>query len=157
MLTTWIMICHATGLANVLALGEFIRDVVHDTISKLGHTWQVAHELLMVYFEAVETSSDESVNIRTIFSSGSQDTYLKRAAESARHEYGSAIDDSARPRKGTPEKSGGDKWNGNFDKNSAKTCHSYNMGTNHPAKSLTEKGTCGSPFSWQSHEHLTKF
>ena len=76
MLTRWIMICHATGLANVLALGEFVCDVVHDTMSKLGHSWQIAHELLLVYLEVIETKADSSLNIRSIFASGSQDTYL---------------------------------------------------------------------------------
>ena len=36
MITCWHMICHATGLCNILALGEFTRDVIHDSISRHG-------------------------------------------------------------------------------------------------------------------------
>ena len=146
MITTWLMLCHATGLGHILALGEFIRDVVHDTISKLNYTWQLAHELLLVYFEVVETTSDHSINIRNVFAHGSQDTYLKRANDSMRAHYSNVrVKEEANPPAGANANKGGGKdvkWNGNYDRNATTTCLSYNLGTEHRAKSLNEKGTC---------------
>ena len=146
MITTWLMLCHATGLGHVLVLGEFIRDVVHDTISKLNYSWQLAHELLLVYFEVVETSSDPTINIRNVFAHGSQDTYLKRANDSMRAHFSNAKvkDEPSAPNPANPNKGGSRevKWNGNYDKNATTTCLSYNLGTEHKARSLNEKGTC---------------
>ena len=141
MLTIWMMICHATGLGNILVLGEFLRDVVYDTMLKHNHSWQIAHELFLVYLEAVETSSDDAVNIRTIFTNGSQDTYLKRAMDSASVEFKGAPKGGDRERaNATPE--GEVKWNGNFNRKATTSCFSYNMGTPHPTRSLDDKGTC---------------
>ena len=140
MLIIWMMICHATGVANVLVTGEFLRDVVFDTMLKHAHTWQVAHELFLVYLEAVETSSDASVNIRNIFTSGSQDTYLKRAQDSAHAEFKShnASSEEHTNKKGESSV----KWNGNYNKKATTTCFSFNLNQSHPARSLDEKGTC---------------
>lgn len=143
MLTIWFMICHSTGVGNILVLGEFVRDVVHDTMLKHNHSWQVAHELFLVYLEAVETSSDDSVTIRNIYVNGSQDTFLKRAQDSAAIEYGSTnVKKAGEPQKDTDDRKGGQKWNGNHNKKATMTCHSFNMGLPHPARSLDEKGTC---------------
>ena len=146
-ITNWIMICHSTGIGHVLALGEFLRDVVHDTITKHGHTWQVAHELLLVYLEVVETTADASINIRTVFANGSQDTYLKRAQDSVRVNFTNVprtgnSDGGAGASAPAQDGKGKSKWTGNFDRNASTTCHSYNMGTEHPRSSLNEKGTC---------------
>ena len=146
MITTWLMLCHATGLGHVLALGEFIRDVVHDTISKLNYSWQLAHELLLVYFEVVETTSDPTINIRSVFAHGSQDTYLKRANDSMRVHYSNTkVKDEAGPSNNSNANKSGNrevKWNGNYDRNATTTCLSYNLGTEHKARSLNDKGTC---------------
>ena len=142
MITIWLMICHATGLGNVLVLGEFLRDVVYDTMLKHGHSWQVAHELFLVYLEAVETSSDDAVNIRTVFVNGSQDTYLKRATDSASVEF-KGVPLKPGVNKSLPTVSDGEiKWNGNYNRKATTPCFSFNMGTPHPSRSLDEKGTC---------------
>ena len=146
MITTWLMLCHATGLGHILALGEFIRDVVHDTISKLNYSWQLAHELLLVYFEVVETTSDQSINIRNVFAHGSQDTYLKRANDSMRAHYSNVRgkeEPNPSPNANAGKGKGNEiKWNGNYDRNATTTCLSYNLGTEHRPRSLNEKGTC---------------
>ena len=142
MLTCWHMICHATGLCNFLVLGEFTRDVVHDTMSRHGQSWQVAHELLLIYLEAVETTSDPAVHIRSVFASGSQDTYMRRALEAAKSEFGSKAEGGERGPKNKTKSEESLKWNGNFNRNATTTCLSFNLGTAHPARSLDEKGTC---------------
>ena len=142
MLTCWHMICHATGLCNILVLGEFTRDVVHDSMSRHGQTWQVAHELLLIYLEAVETTSDSSLHIRNVFTSGSQDTFMRRAVEAAKLEFGSKADSADKPSKVKGAQNETPKWNGNFTRSASRTCISYNLGTAHPARSLDDKGTC---------------
>lgn len=60
-LLVWLMICAATGLVHPLTVGNFLRDVVFDTIHKLKRRWQVAHELFLIYLERVEMSEDDEV------------------------------------------------------------------------------------------------
>ena len=54
MLSVWQMICQAVALANALATGAFLEQVAHELqVAKNGMSWQQAHELFLVYLEAV--------------------------------------------------------------------------------------------------------
>ena len=89
--------------------------------------------------EGTASESDETIHIRSIYSSGSQDTYLKRAQDSARLEYksGGAVDHD-KTTTGDVKRA----YNGNYDKNAKTTCISYNLGKDHPLSSLNQKGVC---------------
>ena len=144
--TLWAIIASSlpTKLRHTNLSSPFARHTgtLFDTMIKHGHSWQVAHELFLVYIEAVETSSDDTVHIRSIYANGSQDTYLKRAIDSANSEFKGVPAVVKDPGTATPGGAGAGKWNGNFNRKATTPCFSFNMGTVHPARSLDDKGTC---------------
>ena len=149
MLQAWTMICHAFGLANVLLMGAFLRDVVYDTMSIQGHSWQVAHELFLVYLQEIEVSPNANVNLATVFGRGSQDTLMGRAIKRAAAEFSSAAakgifrSPEASPAAGGASASTGAKWNGSFNPQASTVCFSYNIqGRTHVASALTDRGAC---------------
>jgi hypothetical protein len=141
MLNIFIMICHATGLVNCLVLTEFLRVVVYDTISVQKNHWTVAHELMLAYFEELETTSDDTLTLVNILQRGSLDTFLRRAENRAAAEFPRIF----RQRGSHVPPGGGDQvtFTGKFSKSeSAKPCISFNLGKLHPQGSLDEKGAC---------------
>ena len=147
-LTTWLMICHACGLGDVLILGTFLRDVVHDTISLNKGEWQVAHELFLCYLEVVETTSDPTLNIANVFARGSQDTMMQRAMQRS-NEHFCIFRPNGRERERERERArehdggGTKKWNGNFNGKASTCCITFNLGRkDHPSSALNEAGAC---------------
>ena len=146
----WQMILHATGLCNVLSAGAFVRDVVFDTIRVQKQPWQVAHELLLVYLEFLETSSDAALSIATVYAQGSQDTLMARAVVQAERHYGVKRDQRIfRPsgKLGDDDDDSSNKvvkWSGGFNTSGkCQACVVYNLGkTEHPARSLNSSGRC---------------
>ena len=141
-LLIWLMVCQAAGLGNLLTLGAFVRDVVYDTMSVHERPWAVAHELFLVYLEYVETSTDPSVTVANVYSKGSQDTLMQQALLNTERHFGAA----SRPqifRARAPGTEGGEiKWNGAFNRDAQRCCLAFNLGREHTAKQLTEKGKC---------------
>ena len=53
--------------------------VVHEQVSLFGLSWQQAHELFLVYLEAVETgTADSTLTIANVYESGGQDMYREK-------------------------------------------------------------------------------
>ena len=144
MLNSWIMICHATGLANVLITGAFLREIVYDGMSLQGLEWEVAHELFLVYLEALETSTDATLTMATVFRRGSQDTHLQRAMLRTQEHFKTRIFRGGLGGGGQKRGADGDqKWNGSFNTKSSSCCITYNLGRkDHPASVLNEAGSC---------------
>lgn len=143
-LTSWLLICHATGLADVLILGAFLRDVVYDTMSLRKLDWTVAHELFLVYVEHVETTSDASTTIANVYSKGAQDTFMQQAtARAAEHFKSRIFRPSGTDPNGTNGGGDGKKWNGSWNGKASTCCITFNLGRkDHPASALTESGSC---------------
>ena len=143
MLMVWSMICHATGLANILTTGAFILLVVHDQVRTLGLTWQQAHELFLVYLEAVETApAGQGLTLANVYMSGGQDTYREQALQRAKTEFGKAVC--------LPCGDGGDGgggagkgiFRGQHTRN-GRPCVTFNLGkSEHPASVLDANGRC---------------
>jgi hypothetical protein len=140
MLSVWQMICQAVSLANSLATGAFLEQVVHEQISKSQLTWQQAHELFLVYLEAIETAPEGStVTIANVYASGGHDMYRERALLRAKEMF-----------KGMSE----DKDRGIFrpdvctyigQTSSGKPCTTFNLGkanSEHPKSVLDHTGRC---------------
>ena len=142
--TCWLMICHALGLGDVLILGNFLRDVVHDTISLNKGDWRLAHELFLVYLEVVETTSDPALNISNVYARGAQDTMMQRAVVRSQEHF-SIFRGKGKEREreldgGGP---GAKKWNGAFNGKSQTCCLTFNLGKKeHPASALNDNGSC---------------
>ena len=141
-LLIWLMICQAAGLGNLLTLGAFVRDVVYDTMSVHKRTWMIAHELFLVYLELVETTTDVSITIANVYAKGAQDTLMQQALLNAERHFGTGGPSQSIFRGRGP--GGGDelKWNGAFNKDAARCCLAFNLGRDHTAKQLTDKGKC---------------
>ena len=90
-LHVWQEVCHATGLANILLTSPFLRTVFFDAVAVHNEPWQVGYTLFLVYLEKVETTVSASINLHTVFDSGSQDTLMQQAKQRARSEFGAHI------------------------------------------------------------------
>ena len=146
-LSIWQMICHATGLADVLVTGTFLQDVFFNLITHQGRDWQLALELVLVYLDALETSTDASTTIGNIYHKGSQDTYLNGAMRRVQDLYpktrqgGQGIFREQEPKDVIP--GGGIKFNGAWNTKATTKCYSFNLGNkDHPARCLNANGSC---------------
>jgi hypothetical protein len=141
MLSVWQMICQAVSIAGSLATGAFLEQVVHEQVAKNGLTWQQAHELFLVYLEAVETAPEGStLTLANIYASGGHDMYRERAMMRAKEFF--------------KEGNGGREPKDIFrtdqctyigQTSSGKPCHTFNLGKQndqHPANALDATGRC---------------
>lgn len=146
MLTVWGMVCHAMGLANSLATGTFVLKVVYEQIAMFGLTWQQAHELFLVYLEAVETSPAASgLTISNVYESGGQDMYREKAVTRAKEHFKSGSKGpSPKDDDDKPSKEGGQRiFRGQSTPSSNKCCLTFNLGRKeHPQGALDPKGRC---------------
>ena len=145
-LLNWIMIVHATGLANALIAGAFVREVVYEGMSVTGLSWQVAHELFLVYLFEVERGITRGVSLCNVFAQGSQDTNVRTATRNALLEYGEGADKPTSTVAVGKEKIRGDTitWIGKSTPSAQKCCKVYNgaPGATHAKADLTAEGKC---------------
>lgn len=150
-LLNWIMIVHATGLANALVAGAFVREVVYEGMSITGLSWQVAHELFLVYLFEVERGIHRGLSLCNVFAQGSQDTNVRTATRNALLEYGEGADKVLPAQLATnvalaKEKIRGDTvtWNGKSTSSAQKCCKVYNgaPGATHAKADLGPDGKC---------------
>jgi hypothetical protein len=147
-LLNWIMIVHATGLANALIAGAFVREVVYEGMSITGLSWQVAHELFLVYLFEVERGISRGVSLCNVCAQGSQDTNVRTATRNALLEYGEGADKPTAflSATGGKEKIRSDTvtWNGRSTPSAQKCCKVYNgaPGATHAKADLTAEGKC---------------
>lgn len=142
-LNAWQVILHSTGLCDFLVSSEFLRQVVFDTMECHGHGFSVAHALLLIYLERVETTNGDDINIANVFSLGSMDTFMSRAVLLAAERGIKAPDRPSPSHMPTPLASL-PVFNGQSTPAAARSCHTFNIGTGaaHPANSLMPSGTC---------------
>ena len=141
MMTTWSMLCHSMGVANHLATGNFLLHVVHEPVEAGILTWQVAHELLVVYLDAIEVqvaTGGSRLTLANAWYSGGQDLYLERAVRLAVENF------NVSPKK-APREGGSDIFRspdtvkGNPG---GKPCFAFNFAQEHRSEHLDEQGCC---------------
>ena len=142
MLAVWQMICQAVSITGALATGAFLEQVVHEQIAKNQLTWQQAHELFLVYLEAVETAPEGStLTLANVYASGGHDMYRERAMMRAKDFFKG--DD-----KGKDDPKGifrTDQCTYIGQTSSGKPCHTFNLGKpneQHPPNTLDATGRC---------------
>ena len=139
MLHVWVMVCQAVGIGNALATGAFVEKVVHEQMASFQISWQQAHELFLVYLEAVETApSGSPLTIANVYNSGGQDMYRERAIQRAKDHFKAP--------------SGGgdifrDKKQGSYIGQTSRgsPCVTFNLGKpndQHPPTALDHTGRC---------------
>jgi hypothetical protein len=145
-LNAWMVIMHATGLCDFLVASEFVRLVVYDTMEQHGHSFTVAHALLVIYLERVETTVGDDINISNVHSLGSMDMYLSRAFTLSKQ---CGVAQPPQPASGaklpaTDITKPAVTFNGRGTPSADKSCYTFNLGRGnvHPASSLGADGTC---------------
>jgi hypothetical protein len=145
MLTLWGMVCHAMGVANSLATGAFVLKVVFDQMVGFNLSWQQAHELFLVYLEAVETAPSASgLTLANVYESGGQDMYREKALARAKEHFkmGNAPPGVKPP--GERDEEGKQRiFRGQFNNSATKCCLTFNLGRDkHPQGALDKNGKC---------------
>jgi len=133
-------LAHALGVCNILASTRFFRYIAYDTMLRDKMSWEVAHELVMVYFEDIDNST--TLTMGNVIENGGQDSRLARAKVKAGEHFKA---NSGIFREGDGGGKTGDalKWNGKDSPNSTICCASWNLGNEHPVKSLfAPSGKC---------------
>ena len=137
MLHLFTMVMIALGLATSSVVLKFLDDVVWGAI-RMKESFQVAHELLLLYLRELDLDAFGTVNIANVFRRGGQDTLLTEARRNASAFF--------RTRAGTARLGGAEdkkddvKSNGKFSESSTKPCLDFNAGR--PCKKLKADGTC---------------
>lgn len=142
------MFVHVFGLEHVHTVGVFVDRVVHDTVSKLGHTWLFALELLVVYLKALDERAD-TLTMGKIWDHGAHDMYFSCAKAAFVQRWGTKACIFRSQGGGSSGEAGAGggaiKWNGKFTStpSDARPCITYNLGRNvHPQQCLLPDGTC---------------
>jgi hypothetical protein len=140
MLTVWGMICHALGVANSLSTGAFVLKVVFDQQVNFGLSWQQAHELFLVYLEAIETAqSGRGLTLSNVYESGGQDMYREKAIARAKEHFKVGNSSEGEKTKQEAERI----FRGGFNSSSTKCCLTFNLGRDkHPPNAIDAKGKC---------------
>ena len=131
MLHYFILLVATLGLIAHHLVSSFVQDVVFDTITLLKEKWEVAQELMLLYFREIEQDTTKSLHLGNVFRRGGRDTLLQEARNNA----GSST--FFRPLGGNPR-----TWNGKFNDKSKIACAAYNNGKEHQASALDDSGTC---------------
>jgi hypothetical protein len=130
MLQYFVLVISSFGIIAMPLVVSFVADVAFKTMSELKETWQVAQELVLIYFSAIELDPMRKLNLGNVFRNGGRDTYLQQARAAVTF---------FRPLGGNPN---GVKYNGKFNDKAKTPCHSFNLGKEHPATSLNPDGSC---------------
>ena len=149
--------CHATGLANVLAMVAFLDNVVYEPIRLGAVKWPVAFECLIIYLRMLEAQSGDTYTLSNIFTrSGGIDATRAEATLVATDLYpavflrthGANSSDNGRDRDGGRDPGKGmvdHVFKGELvgDTPSSKVfCAAFNLGTPHYSKNVDANGRC---------------
>ena len=141
MLHHWQGVIHALGLANYFIAALFVTKVVFDTITRLGKTWQFAHEFFMVHLRAIETDVSRRLHLGNVVSLGHRDVYLSEATANVAAFFRSGAGNARRDEE-EPPNDPTLKWNGKWTHDATQCCMAFNLETEHRRKNLKPDGTC---------------
>ena len=138
------------GLANLLAMGPFLEDVVYDQVRTNTLDWPTAFELLIIYLRMVENDPISYRIGNVVSKSGAMDTRTAEAYNMARGLYPAAF---FRGRRGEPRDvidnksvaGKGGEYKGKIKgdtSSSTKGCTAWNLGGPHLAKFVDASGIC---------------
>ena len=139
----FVMTIIALGIASAPIVMKFMDDVVFGTI-RMKDPFQVAHELVILYYREMDHDPARLLHMGNVFRRGGQDTLLSEARRNAAAFFRTC---GANPRvlKGatdvkTENPKPDAKPNGKDDPSSKKPCPDFNAGR--PCKKLKPDGTC---------------
>jgi hypothetical protein len=145
LLNGFALTCHAVGLANILAMGPFLEDVVYEPVRSGTIEWMVAFERL------IENGTGRYNVTNVIHAAGGIDSLRSQALISAKEHFSSAFFRTlgGNPNSGlnvlSPSVKDGEIYTGTVKgsrPSATKGCASWNMGKPHFAKNVDHKGMC---------------
>ena len=68
---------------SLYLIHDFLSKVVFNTFHSLHEDFKVVHELLLIYFRAIETDTSNVLHLGNVFDRGNGDTYLSEARQNA--------------------------------------------------------------------------
>ena len=132
----YVMLLAVLGLVHVSVIMTFIKEAVFDVKRRLSLSWQVCHELFVLYLDRIETDVTRALHFGNILERGMFDTMLTQAKA---NEVICFRTRGENPRAGAPTNV---SWNGKYTSTSKQPCMAYNKGTEHTSGSLDADGTC---------------
>ena len=141
MLFLFLRVVTAIGLSLYL-VHDFLGKVVFATMQQVHEDFSVAHELMLIYFRAVETDVSRALHLGNIYDRGNGDTYLAEARQNAAAFFRSR---GGTPRDGVKDDKGGEQkpaWNGSFSATSKKPCVAFNLKVAHRPDVIDATGCC---------------
>mgnify|MGYP006083404123 CR=1 FL=1 len=144
MLMLFVQVIAALGIAHFSIVMNFISDVVYKSMRELQLTWQQAHELLLCYFNEIETDVSKTLNLGNVFGRGKHDSLLSQAKINTLLFFRTRVG-TAQPGSATTSTSSVPKtfeWNGKCNGSAGKCCVPWNLNKLHPASHLAGDGTC---------------
>jgi hypothetical protein len=146
LLNLFIMVSHASGIANVLAMTRFLDEVIHEPLRMGVLTWPVAFECLILYLRMVESHGSTYHIATVVHTCGGLDAIRQEATNIAHEKFGSAF---FRTLGGKPKVGGPDPIPDGFDgrvkgdnPSSTKPCASWNLDKKHLSKHVGADGKC---------------
>ena len=151
LLNSFTLTCHATGLANVLAMGPFLEDVVHEPVRTKTLPWMVAFECLILYLRMIEDGSGKYNVNNVVRLAGGIDSIRSQALVSAKEHFSAAF---FRTLGGNPKElgegglhdDGPSYFKGTVRgsrSNASKGCAAWNLGSQHLSRYVDAHGMCG--------------
>ena len=138
MLHYFLIVITGLGLVSYVIASRFVDDVVYGAM-RLRESWQVAHELLLVYLRECDYDHTRTLTLANVFRRGGQDTFMSEARANAAAFFRPGAG-TARPGGGELDDSSIKKHNGKFTASSQKPCNDFNSGK--PCSRLLPDGTC---------------
>ena len=150
LLNGFTLTCHATGLANVLALGPFLEDVVHEPVRSKTLSWMVAFECLILYLRMIEDGSGQYNVGNVVRLAGGIDSIRAQALVSAKEHFSGAFFRTLGGNPSAPDEGGAKDDGAKFFKgtvrgsrvNASKGCAAWNLGSQHFAQYVDSSGLC---------------
>jgi hypothetical protein len=131
----WLMVIVGLGLTLFPVAARFLDDVAYGAI-RMREGWQVAHELLVIYFKEIDMDMTNSLSLANVFGGckrGGHDSFLGEARRNVEAFFRTR---SGALREGSPSKTA----NGKFNDKSDRACKDYNAGR--PCARLDSSGAC---------------
>lgn len=134
MLHIFVWVVASVGLAHFTNAMTFVYEAVHTKMRDLKISWQVAHELFLIYLKAIENDQRRLLHLGDVVASGNTDTYVLEARNNAEAFFRTV---GGNPSASSPSSV---EWNGKFNKSATKLCIAFNRGK--PCTHLDADGTC---------------
>jgi hypothetical protein len=147
LLNLFIMVSHASGVTNVLAMTRFLDEVIHEPLRMGVLPWPITFECMILYLRMVEAHGSTYHIATVVHTCGGIDAIRQEATSIAHDRFGSAFFRTlgGKPRAGGSDPITPDGFDGKVkgdNPSSTRPCASWNLDKKHLAKHVDGDGKC---------------